>query len=104
MLKIADIILKDKTFFVSGDLNFANVMSVYEKSAPLILQSPELIFDFSQLKSSDSSGLALLAEWIKLSKSQNKSIQFMHLSESLLSVAKAASIDGMFSPDLSIAE
>lgn len=95
-MKIADITLRDKTFFISGDLNFTNVMSVYEKSLPLISQSPELIFDFTQLKSSDSSGLALFAEWVKLSKFQNKSIQFMHLSAELLSVAKAAGIESMF--------
>lgn len=96
MSKIADITLRDKTFFISGELNFANVMSVYEKSLPLIQQCPELNFDLAQLRSSDSSGLALFAEWIKLSKQQKKSIRFEHFSDSMLSVAKAAGMDGMF--------
>lgn len=96
MSKISDITLRNKTLFISGDLTFANVMSVYEKSLPLIQQCPELIFDLAHLQSSDSSGLALLAEWIKFSKQQKKSIRFLHLSDAMLSVAKAAGIDGMF--------
>jgi phospholipid transport system transporter-binding protein len=96
MQKFADITRQENKFLITGDLNFSNVMSVYEKSLPQLIKCPALVFDFSQLKSSDSAGLALIIEWIKLSKQQNKSIQFINLSNDIMSIAKAAGIDGMF--------
>ncbi len=91
--KNADIIFKDNQFFITGDLTLFNVMSVYEKSLPDLYKCLELCFDFSQLKSSDSAGLALIIEWIKFSKWQHKPIQFKHLSNDIMSIAKAAGIN-----------
>ena len=93
MQKYADIIFNDNIFFIQGDLDFFNVMSVYEKSLPRVMASPLLQFDFSQLKSSDSSGLALIIEWIKLARQHNKKIHFLHLSKELMSIANAAGLD-----------
>ncbi|MBX3709197.1 MAG: STAS domain-containing protein [Gammaproteobacteria bacterium] len=99
MRKIADITGEGEKFFLTGDLNFSNVMSVYEKSIRQLNQSPQWIFDFSQLVSSDSSGLALIIEWVKLAKQQNKPIQLLHLSQAIMSIAKVASIDVMLEKD-----
>jgi phospholipid transport system transporter-binding protein len=96
MQKTADITIQDNQFLISGDLNFTNVMSVYKKSLQQSQQCPELTFNFSQLKSSDSAGLALIIEWIKLAKQLNKPVRFTHLSADIMSLAKAAGIDGMF--------
>lgn len=93
---MADITFKDNQFFISGDLDFSNVMSLYNKSLLTAPRCSDLQFDFSQLASSDSSGLALIIEWIKLAKKLNKPIHFSHLSEDIMSIAKAAGIDGMF--------
>jgi phospholipid transport system transporter-binding protein len=100
MQRTADITRKDHCFFISGDLHFSNVMSLYQKSAQQLPACPELVFDFSQLTSSDSAGLALIVEWIKLAKCLNKPIRFAHLSEEIMSLAKAAGIDGMFNGNL----
>lgn len=95
MQKNADITILNNRFIISGDLNFSNVMSVYTKSLQQFGQWPEVVFDFSQLKSSDSAGLALIIEWIKLSKRLHKTIRFKNLSAEIMSIAKAAGIDGM---------
>ncbi|VVC76115.1 hypothetical protein AQUSIP_14200 [Aquicella siphonis] len=96
MQKQADIMIENHHLVVTGDLQFANVMLVYQKSLQQISSCHELVFDFSRLQSSDSSGLALMVEWIRLARQQNKKIRFEHLSEDILSIAKAAGIDGMF--------
>jgi len=96
MKKMADISLRNNQFFISGELNFSNVMSIYNKSLAQVQQCPECIFDFSELQSSDSAGLALIIEWIKLSRKINKPVRFVHLSQDIMSIAKAAGIDGMF--------
>lgn len=93
MQKNADITFKENTFVLTGDLDFANVMSVYRSSLPAMIKNKELHFDFSQLKSSDSSGLALIIEWIKFATANHKSIRFSHLSKDLMSIAKAAGLD-----------
>jgi phospholipid transport system transporter-binding protein len=95
MQKIADITFQDNRFLLSGELDFFNVMSVYQKSLQPLNKSQEWIFDFSQLKSSDSAGLALIIEWIKLAKEASKPVQFKYLSEDILSLAKAAGVDVM---------
>ncbi len=97
MQKNADIILENDTLFLKGDLCFANVMSVYEKSLQqLNAINTKWILDFSHLTSSDSSGLALILEWIKFAKQSRRAIQFEHLSRDLLSLARAASMQVLF--------
>ena len=76
-----------------GELDFSNVMAVYRKSLLQLANCPEFNFDFSQLKSSDSSGLALVIEWIKLAKQKNKRVRIRHLSQDLLSIARVAGLD-----------
>lgn len=93
MQKLADITFQNNTFHVIGDLDFSNVMSVYQKSLSNLMKCPEAIFNFSQLTSSDSSCLALIMEWMKFAASERKPIRFTHLSAELMSIAKAAGMD-----------
>lgn len=91
----ADITFERNRLFITGCLGFANVMSVYNKSIMHLESHPEVTFDFSRLKSSNSAGLALILELIKFAKKQRKKIHFEHLSGELMSIAKAAGIDKM---------
>lgn len=93
MQKLADIIFQDNQFRLSGDLCFANVMTIYRKSLTNLSNCHALDFDFSQVKSSDSAGLALVLEWWNYAKLHNKTIQFSCLSADLMSIAKAAGVD-----------
>lgn len=95
MQKLADITLQNNQFVITGDLNFSNVMSVYERSLNQIAQCKDLDFNFSQLKSSDSSGLALIVEWVNLAKKYKKAVRFT-LSNDLMTIAKAAGVDKLF--------
>lgn len=90
MKKLADIKVQDNQIHVSGDLCFANVMSVYHKSLKYFSQTDALQFDFSNVTSSDSAGLALIVEWIKQAKTRRKIIHFSAIPESLLALATAA--------------
>ena len=92
--KQADITFQDHAFFVKGDLTFTNVMALYEKSLLDLMHCPQLRFDFSQLHSSDSAGLALVIEWMKLAEQSHKKIQFDNVSDDLMSIAKAAGLNG----------
>lgn len=93
----ANITYKDKQIFITGELNFFNVVSLYQQSLLLFDHYPELKselrFDFSGLTSSDSSGLALIIEWIKFAKRNNAAITFSHISKDIRAVAKVAGLD-----------
>lgn len=89
----ADISYQQNQFYVSGELNFSNVMSVYAKSMSQLSACPQLHFDFSQVKASDSSGLALILEWLMFAKKNKKPIHFSAISNDLLSIAKVAGLE-----------
>ena len=93
----ADIYLKNNKVIVSGSLHFANVMSIYKKSLSLLANVPEYHFDLSGLTSSDSSGLALILEWLASAKKNQKSVKLYAVPQYLLSIAKAARMDEMIS-------
>ena len=89
----ADIACEQNILSLSGDLNFLNVMSVYQKSLAFLSRCPALTFDFSQVSSSDSSGLALMIEWIKYTRHHRTQITFKNIPEQLLNLAKLSGFD-----------
>lgn len=97
MQKKADITFENNQFYVSGDLTFYNVMSIYEKSLPYLLSSAELHFDFSKVNSNDSSALALMMEWFKFAKTHHKQIQFSNFSPELKSIAQVSGLSEIIS-------
>lgn len=80
-----------------GDLTFASVMSVYEKSLPLFASRKDIHIDGSEIRSSDSAGLALILELKKHALNYNKTFEVSNLPTSLLSIAKAADLTGLVS-------
>jgi phospholipid transport system transporter-binding protein len=101
MQKKVDITFENNMFYISGDLNFYNVMSLYQKSLLHFKKVPLsqlrlLHFNFSRVNSIDSAGLALVIEWIKFSKKQKLSIRFSNFPKNLLSIAEAARIESLF--------
>lgn len=93
MNKVADISFHPDALMVSGDLDFNNVMAVYAKALLKFADYKELVFDFASVTSCDSAGLALIIEWIKQARQQNKIISFKHLSPEILSLATASGLD-----------
>lgn len=93
LIKRANISFNNDKYIVSGELDFFNIVSVYQKSLMELRKSSCWKFDFVNLKSSNSAGLALIIEWIKLAKKNNIEIKFINLSEEFLSIAEISGID-----------
>lgn len=93
MPKIVDMIFQDQVILLKGELGFSNVMSAYHESLPYLASCHEFKFDFSGVTDSDSAGLALIIEWIKLAKQMRKQIHFKSVSQDLMSIAKASGLD-----------
>lgn len=92
-MHVAHVRYVDNRFLVSGQLNFSNVMLLLAESKKHIKNVDVLIFDFSQVTASDSAGLALIIEWVKLAKMYRKQIKLQHISGELMSLARASSLD-----------
>ena len=97
--KLMSISLKGQTLYLVGEVNFHNAMSLYRDSLKHLYALPSYHFDFSQVKKSNSAGLALIFEWIKLAKAQGKSVYFSGIDAHLLSVARAADCEGLINRD-----
>ncbi|MCK5728046.1 MAG: STAS domain-containing protein [Methylococcales bacterium] len=76
---------------VKGDLTFACV-SAKQLSCIDFTQSKRLTIDLTRVKNSDSAGLALMIEWVKLSKKQNVDLNFSHIPPQLLTLAKISGL------------
>ncbi len=78
---------------LAGDLTFATI----DKKTVLLCDfntlDSDIIMDFSQIHNSDSAGLALLIEWIKLSQTTQRHLKFRYLPEQLLTLAKLCGFD-----------
>jgi phospholipid transport system transporter-binding protein len=86
---------------VSGDLNFFTVVELWNSSLPLLLNKTSLTFDFSDVTSTNSAGLALLLEWLRYAKRHAQSISFDHMPSQLASIASVAGVTKMLgSPSL----
>jgi phospholipid transport system transporter-binding protein len=95
MGKSAEIIYQNNKWMVKGELDFSNVMQLYEKSIRDFQHSSEIIFDFSDITSSNSAGVALLLEWIKFFAKQGIPIKFLHLPQTMLTIAKVAGLEAV---------
>ena len=80
---------------LKGDLTFASINKKTIKAIDFghSRYSHSINIDLSEVNSSDSAGLALMIEWIKLSKQHNTEINFSHIPEQLLTLAKLSGFE-----------
>jgi anti-anti-sigma factor len=98
--KIATVELKNNTLFVSGAIEFDNVVVLSQQGAALINNSQEkkeIKVDLGALKQSDSSGLALLTGWVRLSQEQNKTMIFMNMPSFMKDILNVCGLEGVLS-------
>lgn len=89
----ADVTFEHNEFVLTGNLDFSNVTRVYQKALAHFSAAPILVFNFADLKTSNSAGIALMVEWLRAAKAANKRVEFRNLSPGLQSIAKAAGLD-----------
>ncbi len=80
---------------VKGDLTFASINKKTVKAISFgqSRYNEGLIIDLGEVGKSDSAGLALMIEWIKLGKMHNTQIAFKHIPEQLWTLAKLSGFD-----------
>ena len=82
-----------KLFHVAGELTFATVNGLLEQGPKLFENHHELKIDLTEVTRSDSAGLALLIDWMRLAKEASKEIMFYNVPDQILAIAHASGVD-----------
>ena len=95
MMTTAKIDYQQNAIHVAGELNFTTAVSLWKESLSRLPAYTALHFDLADVSASNSGGVALLLEWMKYAKQQNKPIHFNHIPASLLSILSVSGVASM---------
>jgi len=82
-------------FRVSGVLNADTVTSVLPQSRERFQGLPGVEVDFAAVTESDSSGLALLLEWLRLARKAGQKMHFDNVPEQVMALARISEVDDL---------
>ena len=88
--------LGEGRFLVTGVLDAATVGPVLKRSALLFADFSTLQIDLAGVKESDSSGLALLIEWLRLARLKRQQIGFHNMPRQLDALARISEVEELF--------
>jgi len=80
-------------FAVAGELNSATVLRLWEESTALFRQCPPLSIDLGGVSRSDSTGVALLVEWLRLARSRGADLRFHHIPPQMQAIIQIADLE-----------
>lgn len=80
-------------FAVRGELNFETVVPLWQQAAQRFQDQPFLRIDLGQVSRSDSSGVALLIEWLRQARERQQDVQFVNVPPQMLSIIQVADLD-----------
>jgi phospholipid transport system transporter-binding protein len=95
MSQSGDLKLDPETGYINvcGDLTFVTVNDLLNSARTVFATIPILDIDLSKVSCSDSAGLALLIDWMRSAKQQNKNIVFHNIPAQMLAMAHASGLD-----------
>lgn len=96
--KTATLTVKDNTLFISGVIDFDNVVSLRQEGVALIdalKETKEFKVDLKALKQSDSSGIALLTDFVRVSQEKNKTIVFINMPDFMVDIVQVCGLEGV---------
>ncbi|MFL6550998.1 MAG: lipid asymmetry maintenance protein MlaB [Povalibacter sp.] len=87
--------LGEGRFRVAGLLDASTVTRVLEESESRFRDVPIVVVDLAGVTESDSSGLALLLEWLRLARRQKQEIRFEHVPQQIIALARISEVDDL---------
>ena len=93
----------DGSISVSGELNHQTVPSLLKQSGELLFRGDgnpggDIAIDLSAVSRADSAGVALLIEWLRQAKRNNKTIRFSNMPEQMHEIATVSGVDKLLAP------
>lgn len=79
-------------YALNGCLSFKTVNRLLRDSSVLFSSPAPLVVDLSGVERTDSAGLALLAEWMKMAQRTDKGLTFCNMPEQMLEIARTCGL------------
>jgi phospholipid transport system transporter-binding protein len=78
---------------VNGVLHFTTVTDLLHSGSEAIANGRAAVIDLSGVKDSDSSGLALLIEWLSIATAAGKSLRYENIPAQLHQLARLSDVE-----------
>jgi phospholipid transport system transporter-binding protein len=78
---------------VNGVLHFTTVTTLLRLGSEAIAKGGAAVIDLSGVKDSDSSGLALLIEWLSIARAAGKSLRYENIPTQLHQLARLSDVE-----------
>jgi phospholipid transport system transporter-binding protein len=78
---------------VNGVLHFSTVTALLRSGSEAIASGRAAVIDLSGVKDSDSSGLALLIEWLSIARAERKSLRYENIPAQLHQLARLSEVE-----------
>jgi phospholipid transport system transporter-binding protein len=80
---------------LSGMLNFSTVSALLRPGAEAIGAGRAAVIDLSGIAESDSSGLALLIEWLSIARAARRGLRYENVPEQIQELARLSDVEGL---------
>jgi len=78
---------------VNGVLHFTTVTALLRTGSEAIANGRAAVIDLSGVKDSDSSGLALLIEWLSIARAERKALRYENIPVQLHQLARLSDVE-----------
>jgi phospholipid transport system transporter-binding protein len=83
---------------VTGALGFKTVSALLAEGSAAIEAGRVAVMDLGAVTGSDSSGLALLIEWLSVAGRAGRELRFVNIPAQLQALARLSEVEGLISP------
>ncbi len=80
-------------FLLTGALTFETVPALWRQSVALFDNSDSVTLDLHGITHTDSAGLALLIEWLRIARGKNRAIVFKNIPPQMMAIAKVSGLE-----------
>jgi phospholipid transport system transporter-binding protein len=87
--------LGEGRFRVSGVLDATTAADVLEQSESPFAEAPRIDVDLGGVGDSDSAGLALLIEWLRMGKQSGKPVHFANVPAQIEALARISEVEDL---------
>lgn len=91
-------ILEGERSRVRGALHFTTVSALLPMGAAAIEGGRAAVIDLAAVGASDSSGLALLIEWLSVAKSASRALRYENIPSQLQQLARLSEVEELLVP------
>jgi len=82
-------------FRLQGELSFDTVPALLEQSARLFAGVSELRISLDGVNRSDSAGVALLTEWVRLARRRGQSVRLLALPKQMRDIVRVCGLESV---------